>query len=89
MLTFPDILRIALNWIKYSYLYPLFPHPEKLEYMVKMLVGSQEHEGMFHKNAFDARRMSNILSKRGFKVEFSYSPYPLRPTPSQLIIARK
>jgi len=89
VLTCPDILRICKNWIKYSYLYPLFPRPEKLDYMAKMLVGSQEHEGMFHKNAFDPRRISRILSKHGFVVEFTYSPYPIRSTPSLLVIARK
>ena len=89
VLTCPDILRICMDWIKYSTLYPFFPRPEKLDYMAKMLVGSQEHEGMFHKNAFDSRRISRILSKHGFVVEFSYSPYPLRTTPSLLVIARK
>jgi hypothetical protein len=54
-----------------------------------MLVGSQEHEGMFHKNAFDKRSMSRILDKHGFKVEFTYHPFPIRPTPSRLVIARK
>lgn len=89
VLTFPDILKICQNWLKYTYLYRLFPRPEKLDYMVKMLVGSQEHEGMFHRNAFDSRRISRILSKHGFNVEFTFSPYPIRPTPSLLVIARK
>lgn len=89
VLTFPDISAIALEWLKYSLIYPLVPRPEKLDYIVKMLVGSQEHEGMFHKNAFDIRRMSRILSKYGFVVEFTYFRYPRRATPSRLVIARK
>ena len=89
VLTFPDISAIALEWIKYSLVYPVFPRPEKLDYIVKMLVGSQEHEGMYHKNAYDIRRMSRILSKYGFSVEFTYYRYPRRATPSRLVIARK
>jgi predicted SAM-dependent methyltransferase len=89
ILTFPDITRMAIKWLKYTFLYPVFPRPEKMEYMVQMLVGSQEHEGMFHKNIFDRRRIVKILSEYGFHVEFSYCRYPMRPTPSRLVIARK
>jgi len=89
ILTFPDISVISFKYVKYSLLYPMFPQPEKLDYIVKMLVGSQEHAGMFHKNAFDIRRMSRILSKHGFDVEFTYQPFPKRTTPSRLVIARK
>jgi predicted SAM-dependent methyltransferase len=89
ILTCPDILKISINWVIGSCLYSLSQNPAKLDYMVKMLVGSQEHDGMFHRNAFDYRRMSRVLSTHGFNVEFSYSPYPLRPTPSLLVIARK
>ena len=89
ILTFPDISAISFEYAKYSLLYPIFPQPEKLDYMVKMIVGSQEHDGMFHKNGFDGRRMSQILSKYGFDVEFTYHPFPRRTTPSRLVIARK
>jgi len=89
VLTFPDITSISVKWIKYSLVYPLLPRPDKLDYIVKMLVGSQDHEGMFHKNAFDIRRMSRLLSKHGFDVEFTYCRYPRRPTPTRLVIARK
>jgi predicted SAM-dependent methyltransferase len=89
VLTFPDITSISIQWIKYSLAYPLFPRPNRLDYIVKMLVGSQEHDGMFHKNAFDIQRMSRILSKHGFNIEFTYCRYPKRPTPSRLVIARK
>jgi predicted SAM-dependent methyltransferase len=89
VLTFPDMTSISAEWIKYSLIYPLIPRPDHLDYIVKMLVGSQEHDGMFHKNAFDIRRMSRILSKHGFSIEFTYCKYPRRSTPSRLIIARK
>jgi predicted SAM-dependent methyltransferase len=85
----PDIFRVFLRWLGYSAIYPLFPRQEKLDYIIKMLVGPQQHEGQFHKNAFDSRRMSQLLSRHGFSVEFSFSPYSERPTPSLLVIARK
>jgi predicted SAM-dependent methyltransferase len=89
ILTFPDITAVCMQWLKYSLLYPIFPRPKRLDYIVKMMMGSQEHEGMFHKNAFDFRRMSRTLSNQNFNIEFTYYPYPKRPTPSRLIIARK
>jgi predicted SAM-dependent methyltransferase len=88
VITCPDLSRVARRWVLHSFFQPLFPRPERMDYMVKMLVGSQEHDGMFHKNAFDARRMSRLLSRHGFLVEFAYTPYPRRPTPSLLVIAR-
>jgi predicted SAM-dependent methyltransferase len=89
VLTFPDLTMISAEWIKYSVIYTIFPRPSHLDYIVKMLVGSQEHEGMFHRNAFDIRRMSRILEGHGFNIEFTYCRYPKRPTPSRLVIARK
>ena len=89
VLTCPDMYKIAQKWLAYSLIYPFRPRPEKLDYIVKMLVGSQEHDGMYHKNIFDARRMTTLLAKHGFDVEFTYSRYPRRQTPSLLVIARK
>ncbi|MDH4232288.1 MAG: methyltransferase domain-containing protein [Nitrospirota bacterium] len=85
----PDISRVFLKWLGYSTIYPLFPRQEKLDFIIKMLVGPQQHEGQFHRNAFDFRRMSQLLARHGFTVEFSFSPYSERPTPSLLVIARK
>jgi predicted SAM-dependent methyltransferase len=83
VVTCPDITRICVRWLKYTLLYPVHPRPEKLEYILRMLVGSQEH------SAYDARRMRRLLPEAGFVVEFTYARYPLRPTPSLLTIARK
>lgn len=89
ILTFPDISAISIQWLFYSLIYPFFPKPDKLDYIVKMFVGSQEHKGMFHNNAFDLKRMDRILTEFGFSIDFTYFPYPKRPTPSRLVIARK
>ena len=89
VLTFPDMTVIALKWIKHAVIYPIIFKQEKLDYISQMLVGSQENEGMFHRNVFNFRRISRILMKHGFKVEYTYCRYPNRPTPSRLVIARK
>jgi len=89
VLTFPDISGIFRKWMKYSLTYPLFPRPKKLEYVVTMLVGSQENEGMFHKNAFDIRLMSILLTRHRYHIDFTYYRYPMRTTPSRIVIARK
>lgn len=89
IITCPNLTKICLNWLKYTIFYPILPRPNRLDYIVKMLVGSQEHKGMFHKNAFNIIRLQRILQEYGFNKEFSYSPYPLRRTPSLIMIAKK
>ena len=89
VLTFPDITAVAVKWIRHSLAYPILRRPDETDYIVHMFVGSQENEGMFHRNAYDSRRMSRTLSRYGFRVEFTYYRYPIKPTPSRLVIARK
>jgi predicted SAM-dependent methyltransferase len=89
VITFPDLTAIAFEWIKHSFLYPVWRRDDHLEYIVKMLVGSQEHEGMFHRNAFDLRLMNRLLLNHGLAIEFTYYRYPRRTTPSRILIAKK
>jgi predicted SAM-dependent methyltransferase len=89
VITCPDISRVCVKWLKYSMLNRIFPCPKKMDYLAKMFVGSQQHDGMFHKNVFDSVRLSRVLAEHGFTVEFSFAPFPQRPTPSMLVIARK
>jgi predicted SAM-dependent methyltransferase len=89
IITFPDITRICLRWLKYRIIYLVKPQPKKLARTVQMIVGSQEHAGMFHKSAYDIILMRRLLMEYGFKTEFSYAPYPKRTTPSLLVISRK
>ena len=62
---------------------------ERWDYGIKMIYGSQEHEGMFHKNGFTPRRLAAVLKQAGLHLEWSYRGYPRRPTPSFIAIARK
>jgi len=89
VITCPDITRLCVKWLKYSMLNRIFPCPKKMDYLVRMFVGSQKNDGMFHKSVFDYKRLSRVLSRHGFAVEFSFAPFPQRPTPSMLVIARK
>jgi predicted SAM-dependent methyltransferase len=86
--TCPDLVRVCWLYIRTRIVDAIRPRADQLEYQVKMFVGSQEHEGMFHKSHYDAQRVRRLLQPRGFTVEFTH-PYPPRPTPSLLTIARR
>ncbi len=88
VITCPDLVRVCWLYLKNRGIDLVKPRGEAIEYTIKMLVGSQEHEGMFHKSHYDARRMRALLPAHGFSVEFCY-PYPNRPTPSLLTVARR
>jgi len=62
---------------------------EQHSYALKMIYGSQEHDGMFHKSGYDRFRVKQLLTRYSFTIEFFHTPYPLRSTPSLLVIARK
>lgn len=89
VMTCPDLLRLCVLYLANATRDRLRPSPDRLDCNVKMFVGSQEHEGMFHKNHFDERRLKRLLPEYGFGVDFCYAPYPMRPTPSLLTVARR
>jgi predicted SAM-dependent methyltransferase len=78
----PDLENVLRRWLRMS-------EAQRWDYGIKMIYGSQEHEGMFHKNGFTARRLADVVSRAGLTPEWSYRGYPRRPTPSFLLIARK
>lgn len=80
ILTCPDLDKIARRWGRE----PWGPRKKR---MLQMLYGSQEHEGMFHLSGYNREHMGELLGDRGFRVLFSFSSYPSRPTPSLLTIA--
>ena len=86
--TCPDIARICIHYTMLRWRGLISDQTEKLDYAIKMMVGSQEHNGMFHKNHFDPARIRRKLPACGFLIEF-IAPYPRRPTPSMLVVARK
>ena len=84
----PDIFRVSLKYVVNSTINYFYNMEKDLEYNILMFVGSQQNEGMFHRNHFDRRRMKRILPRYGFEIEFFY-PYPKRPTPTLLTVARR
>lgn len=82
ILTCPNINAVLIKWF-------LARRYWKYEYIIKMIYGPQEHDGMFHKSAYDSKRLRELLQPQGMNVEFTYTPYPHRPTPSLLVIAKK
>src|SRR3989338_6815966 len=89
ILTCPDLTAVALHWVKLSVKHRFKSYAAKRDYALKMIYGSQERSGMFHRSGYDRFQLETALARHGLAVEFSYPPYPPRSTPSLLIIARK
>lgn len=89
VLSCPDLTGVALLWMKRTIQNRFGRRPERRDYILKMIYGSQEREGMFHKSGYDRAQMEKALARYGLGVEFSYTPYPPRTTPSLVIVARK
>jgi predicted SAM-dependent methyltransferase len=88
VVTCPDLLRVSLLYLRLRAVHAFRTRGPELEYVMKMLVGSQEHPGMYHKSHYDAERLRRLLPECGFEIMFTY-PYPRRLTPSLLVIARR
>ena len=78
----PDLEAVLERWLAMR-------DRDRWDYGIKMIYGSQEHEGMFHKNGFTPRRLAAVLEPAGLVREWSFRGYPRRPTPSFILIARK
>jgi SAM-dependent methyltransferase len=82
VVTCPDLEAVIRRWRSSS-------SQENWDSTVKMVYGSQEHEGMFHKSGYSADRLRQLFQKAGLQTVFSYTPFPRRPTPSLCVIAQK
>lgn len=89
ILTCPDVTALALLWVRRTIQNRFGSRSERRDYILKMIYGSQEREGMFHRSGYDRAQLEKILARCGFGVEFFHTPYPPRTTPSLLIIARR
>jgi hypothetical protein len=78
----PDLEAVLREWLSMS-------EQDRWDYGIKMIYGSQEHAGMFHKNGFTPDRMAAVVGRAGLTQQWSYRGYPRRPTPSFIAIARK
>ena len=82
IITCPNLDWVARRWVESK-------DSSEGDYVLKMIFGSQEHEGMFHRSGYNEQRLAALLGAHGFESEFMYTPYPKRTTPSLLVIARK
>jgi SAM-dependent methyltransferase len=64
VLSAPDLETVLAHWLNMD-------EHERWGYGIKMIYGSQEHEGMFHKNGFTPERLANVLKPAGFRQEWS------------------
>lgn len=87
VITCPDINKVCKKFIANDVVES--PDEDRIPYVWKMIYGSQEHEGMFHKSGFTEKSLENLLRKFGFEIMLKHSPYPNRSTPSLCIIAIK
>ena len=55
-------------------------------YEMKMLYGSQEHAGMFHKSGFTSTTLPELFREVGFQTIVDFTPFPKRSTPSLLVV---
>lgn len=76
----PDLDRIVRRWKQ---------RPAERKEWLRMIYGSQEHPGMFHKSGYNAELLRALFARHGLSPEFTYTPFPARPTPSLCIFARK
>ena len=81
IITCPDLELVVQKWLDSDRAFG--------NYEMKMLFGSQEHDGMYHKCGFTKRIMIDMLTRIGFRIHITASPWPKRPTPSLLVIAEK
>jgi predicted SAM-dependent methyltransferase len=82
VVTAPDLEAVLAHWLSAG-------KGERWGDGIKMIYGSQEHDGMFHKNGFTPDRLAELLAPFGLRQEWHYRGYPRRPTPSFIAIARK
>lgn len=77
----PDFDRLVRRWVSRP--------RDRFAETIKMVYGSQEHEGMYHKSGYNGERLSALLGEVSLVPELVYTPYPPRPTPSLCVLARK
>lgn len=65
------------------------PYDVQFGSIIKMIYGSQEHDGMFHKSGYTSRRLKYLIENVGFKILSMEKNIRTRPTPTLISIAAK
>lgn len=88
ILTCPNLSYVAAKWMQQTVMIWMGIKVDR-SYTERMLYGPQTNPGMFHRAGYDDRSLRQLIEQSGYMVELSHTPYPIRPTPSMLVIARK
>jgi SAM-dependent methyltransferase len=97
VITCPDITRMCITWLWLTMQHEFAlrftprraaPLAQERESVLRMFVGPQSYPGMVHQSGYDQTRMRELLVRHAFRVDFAYTGFPDRPTPSLLVIAR-
>lgn len=62
---------------------------EKWNSVIKMIYGSQEHDGMYHKSALTPKMLKHLLDQENVECKLMARKYPERSTPSFLYVGIK
>jgi predicted SAM-dependent methyltransferase len=87
VITCPDMNKVCKKFLANDVVES--PKEDRIPYVWKMIYGSQEHEGMFHRSGFTEKSLESLLRKIGFEIMLKHSPFPNRSTPSICVIAVK
>jgi hypothetical protein len=87
VITCPDMNKVCKKFLANDVVES--PNEDRIPYVWKMIYGSQEHEGMFHRSGFTEKSLESLLRKFGFEIMLKYSSFPNRSTPSLCVIAVK
>ncbi len=88
ILTCPNFSRVAALWTFQSLKLSL-GIPVDRSYTERMVFGPQSNPGMFHRAGYDHISLRKLIESVGYRIEHIHTPYPIRPTPSMLVIAQK
>jgi predicted SAM-dependent methyltransferase len=88
ILTCPNITHVASIWIWRTLKFHLGLQVDR-SYVEKMFYGPQTNPGMFHRAGYDHVSLKNLVVELGFDVQALHTPYPIRATPSMLLIAQR
>lgn len=86
-LSCPHFGLVCAKWLRSSLVDHLVDRSDARRHILKMVCGSQENDGMYHRSHYDPKLMKKMLESVGFKVVLQAGGYPVRPTPSFLTIA--
>lgn len=88
ILTCPNLTHVARLWLSQTLKISLGFHADR-SYTERMLYGPQTNPGMFHRAGYDQHSLRVLVERAGFVAQLFHTPFPIRPTPSMLLVAQR